>query len=114
MTKTNKTFIIMSIITIVTMLFCGVVLTAHAEDNDTFELCGVVTEWNTYFDCVEYTVTLEDGTMIAFYADKGDFRIGDMVWLLVWDETQMEVLDVWYVTNLEWDEMYRWLARTAL
>ena len=36
MTKTNKTFIIMSIITIVTMLFCGVVLTAHADECETF------------------------------------------------------------------------------
>lgn len=114
MTKTNKTFIIMSIITIMTMLFCGVVLTAHAEDSDTFELCGVVTAWQDVQDCREYSVTLEDGTVLAFYADAGDFRIGDMVWLLVWDETQMEVLDVWYVTNLEWDEMARWLARTSL
>lgn len=114
MKNTNKIITIATLITIITIALCSTVMTAHAEDSETFELCGVVTEWNTYFDCVEYTVTLEDGTMIAFYADKGDFRIGDLVWLLVWDQTQMEVMDVWYVTNLEWDEMARWLARTSL
>lgn len=114
MKNTNKALAIITTIIICTMLICGVVLTAHAEDTETFELLGVVTEWQDVQDCREYTVTLEDGTMLAFYADAGDFRIGDMVWLLVWDETQMEVMDVWYVTNLEWDEMYRWLARTSL
>ena len=114
MTKTNKTFIIMSIITICTMLFCGVALTAHADECETFELLGIVTEWNDTADCTEYTVTLEDGEMLAFYTDKGDFRIGDMVYLTVWNEKDPEVLDVYWVTTLEWDEMYRWLARTEL
>jgi len=114
MKNTNKIITIATLITIITIMLCGTVMTAHAEDTETFELCGVVTAWQDVQDCREYSVTLEDGTMLAFYADAGDFRIGDMVWLLVWDETQMEVLDVWYVTNLEWDEMYRWLARTSL
>lgn len=109
--KTTKIAIIATIITTIIVSLCGTVMTANADECETFELLGVVTEWNNCGDCVEYTVTLEDGEMLAFYADKGDFRIGDMVWLLVWNEKDPEVLDVAWVTTLEWDEMYRWLDR---
>lgn len=111
MTKTNKTIIIMSIITIVTMLFCGVVLTAHADERETFELLGVITGYEDMDDCTEYTVTLEDGEMLAFYADNGDFRLGDMVYLTVWNMIDPKVLDVYWIATLEWDEMFRWLDR---
>lgn len=112
--KTFITCIIATIITCSIIIGCACAMPACAEEPETFELLGVITEQGEYFDCIEYTVTLEDGEMIAFYADPDDFHIGDMVWLLVWDEEQQEVLDVWYVTNLEPDEMFRWLSRTDL
>lgn len=114
MTKTNKTFIITGIIIICTMLFCGVTLTAHADECETFELLGVVTGYEDMADYTEYTVTLEDGEMLAFYSDTGDFRLGDMVYLTVWNEADPEVLDVYWVATLEWDEMFRWLDRIYL
>lgn len=109
--KSNKTIIIATLITIITIMVCGTAMTAQAEDNETFELLGVVTAWQDYEDCTEYTVTVEDGTLLAFYADKGDFRIGDMVYLTVWDEIQQKVMDVEWIATLEWDEMFRWLDR---
>ena len=112
--KTFVTCMIATFITCAIILGCAYAMPAQAEESETFELLGVVTGWSEHLDCIEYTVTLEDGEMLAFYADAGDFQIGDMVWLLIWDETQQEVIDVWYVTNLEPDEMARWLARTDL
>lgn len=110
MKNTNKTLALLTAITITTMLLCGVVLTAHAEDTEVLELCGVVTGYKDMIDCTEYTVTLEDGTLLAFYADHEDYRLGDLVWLDVW-APQYEVLEVYWVTTLEWDEMFRWLDR---
>lgn len=109
--KSNKIIIIATLITIITIMLCGTVMTAQAEDSETFELLGVVTAWQDHEDRTEYTVTVEDGTLLAFYADKGDFRIGDMVYLTVWDEIQQEVMDVEWIATLEWDEMFRWLDR---
>ena len=114
MKNTNKTLAVLTAIIISTMLFCGVALTAHAEDTETFELCGVVTGYEDMTDYTEYTVTTEDGEMLAFYGDKGDFRLGDLVYVTIWNVTDPEVLDVYWVTTLEWDEMFRWLDRIYL
>lgn len=114
MKNTNKMLAMLTAITIATMLFCGVVLTAQAEDAEVYELLGVVTGYEDMEDCTEYTVTVEDGTLLVFYADHGDYKLGDMVWLDVWSVTQKEVLEVYYVTTLEWDEMFRWLDRIYL
>lgn len=103
--KTMK--LIAIITTIITVILCGTM--ACAEDKETFELLGMVTAFQDYDDCTEYTVTVEDGTMLAFYCDKGEFGIGDLVYLTVWDEVQQEVLDVEWIATLEWDEMFRWL-----
>ena len=109
--NTNKAIIIATIITIITIMLCGTAMTAQAEDTETFELLGVITAYEEYFDCMEYTVTTEDGELIAFYADRGDFRLGDMVYLMVWNMDDPEVMDVIWITTLEWDEMFRWLDR---
>ena len=111
MKNTNKIITIATLITIITIVLCGTVMTAHADECETFELLGVVTGYENMADCTEYTVTLEDGEMLAFYSDTGDFRLGDMVYLTVWNESDPEVLDVYWVATLEWDEMFRWLDR---
>lgn len=113
MKNINKVITIATLITIITMLLCSTVC-AQADECETFELLGVVTGYEDMADCTEYTVTTEDGEMLAFYADKGDFRLGDMVYLTMWNVTDPEVLDVYWVTTLEWDEMFRWLDRIHL
>lgn len=109
--KATKKITIATIITVIIITLCGVAMTAHAENSETFNLLGVVTAWQDHEDCTEYTVTVGNGTMLAFYADKGDFRIGDMVYLTVWDEIQQEVIDVEWIATLEWDEIMNWLKR---
>lgn len=114
MKNTNKIITIATLITIITIMLCGTAMTAHADECETFELLGVVTGYEDMADCTEYTVTTEDGTLLAFYADHGDFRLGDMVYLTMWNVADPEVLDVYWVATLEWDEMFRWLDRIYL
>ena len=104
---------LIAIATALTVLFltaCAFALPANAE-SATFERVGVITAWATYYDCIEYTVTLEDGTMLAFYADKGDYSIGTMVLLTIWDEIEQEVIDVSYVAYLKPVEVTAWMVK---
>ena len=105
----NKLLALATLLTAVTILLCSSVMIAHADEVDTFELQAVVTGIAKYHDVTMYTTTTEDGTMLAFFADDGDFRMGDLVWLEVFDGIEPEVLDVYWIVTLEWDEMFRWL-----
>lgn len=106
----TKLITIATALTIILLAACAFALPANAE-SATFERVGVVTAWATYYDCIEYTVTLEDGTMLAFYADKGDYSIGTMVLLTLWDEIEQEVIDVDYVAYLNPIETAAWMTK---
>lgn len=114
--KTTKIIIIATIVTI--MLICSVAyaMPAHAEElpEDFYTLDAVVIGWDQIgeterqIDCLA-----EDGNIWSFFDEKGEWEVGDTLFLVMWecteDEEDDEVIDVIWTGYLEPEALGRFL-----
>lgn len=84
---------------------------AEAEEPDTIELMALITEWRACDHDVMYIAIDEDGTERIFYGDPDEYRIGDMVSLLLWIPDDFEVLDVIVQYHMDAEDMAHWMMK---
>jgi len=116
--KTTKIITIATIITIAIIALFGVA-TASAEVGDRGEFypkMSIVTGVEQIGDTNLFTVTVidKDGHEWSFFDDEGEWQIGDIANLLMWNmsnerEEEDEIVEVYYEGTMDEEAMGAWL-----
>ena len=108
--KTTKIIAAATIITLVLIALCGVATAERGEFFPLLTLCigyeQVEDSDEFIYDCID-----KDGNVWSFYGDRGDYRVGDMLNLLMWNcggAEDAEVIEVYYEGTLTVAEMLNW------
>lgn len=118
--KTTKIITIATIITIAIIALFGVA-TASAEAGNRGEFypkMSVVTGIEQIGDTNLFTVTVidKDGHEWSFFDDEGEWQIGDIANLLMWNlsnerEEEDEIVEVYYEGTMDEEAMGAWLMK---
>lgn len=118
--KTTKIIIIATIITIAIIALCGIA-TASAETGDRgdfYPKMSVVTGIDQIGDTNLFTVTVidKDGHEWSFFDDEGEWQIGDIANLLMWNlsnerEEEDEIVEAYYEGTMDEEAMGAWLMK---
>lgn len=111
MKNTIKTITIATIVTIVIMLSCAFAMPASAEDErkEFYPKLTIVVD-TEQASAELWIITCEDrtGNLWAFYDDAGEWNVGDIANLLMWNvgerEEEDEIIEVYwegYTDNLK-------------
>ena len=116
--KTTKIITIATIITIALIALFGIA-TASAEAADRGEFypkMSVVTGIDQIGDTNLFTVTVidKDGHEWSFFDDEGEWQIGDIANLLMWNlsnerEEEDEIVETYYEGTMDEEAMGAWL-----
>ena len=118
MTKTIKTIMIATIITVMIMVSCALAMPAVAEVGDRGEFyprLAVVTSYERIGDTDEWIIicTDKDGEEWAFYGEREDARIGNIFNLIMWNlsenEEDDEIIEAYYEGCMDQRALRAWL-----
>ncbi len=116
--KTTKIITIATAITIAIITLCGIA-TANAEVGDRGEFypkMAVVTAIEEIGDTNIFNVTVvdKDGHEWGFFDDEGEWQIGDIANLLMWNlgerEEEDEIVEVYYEGTMDEEALWAWLT----
>ena len=103
--KQTKVIIAATIATVIIMLSCAYAIPATAEVSDRGEFyprLTVVVEKEQIADTALWVIYCQDkgGNMWAFYDDEGEWNVGDIANLLMWNvggrEEEDEIIEVYW------------------
>ena len=108
--KQTKVIIIATIVTIIIMISCACAIPATAETNNRGEFyprLTIVVEKEHLVDTDLWLIYCQDkdGNVWAFYDDEGEWAIGDIANLLMWNvgerEEENEIIEAYWEGHTE-------------
>lgn len=117
--KTTKIITIATAITMAIIIACSITVPASAEVGDRGEFypkMAVVTAIEEIGDTNIFIVTVvdKDGHEWGFFDDEGEWQIGDIANLLMWNlgerEEEDEIVEVYYEGTMDEEALWAWLT----
>lgn len=111
--KTLKIALIATLVTVLLIVLCGSALAEVGDRGEFYPRLSVVIGWENVGNLTTVICVDKDGNEWSFYADHGEYQIGDLVNLLMWNlggehEEEDEIIEVYYEGRLSVAQMLDW------